>query len=406
MSSGDRDPGAEVTRPPAHLTIALATAADPRDRSVFSGWPASLLGGMERVVGRAIGLDGSLPPRVRSAATLSGAVARLRPADVLAPRGAIGRKVPAADFLGRPSVWARSVSLRRQLRRHAPVDGCLTLGTEFRLPRGLPFVTFQDSTLIQARRSYPWPYLGEMSDAEVAGAAERQRAVYRAAVACCCSSAWAAESIVADYGISPDKVHVVGIGRNHDVPPPPVRDWTRPRFLLVGFDWIRKNGDATVRAFAEVRARHPDAELHLVGGHPPIDAPGVVRHGLLSLGEEADSARLARIYQDATCFVMPSIHEPSATAYAEAAAAGLPCIGTSAGGSATIIGPGGLLVDPADSSALVGAMLHFADPEAARRTGALASAHAELLTWERVAERLVRALAPPGVDPRGLADFL
>ena len=103
---------------------------------------------------------------------------------------------------------------------------------------------------------------------------------------------------------------------------------------------------------------------------------------------------------------MASLHEPSATAYAEAAAAGLPCIGTTNGGSATIIGPGGVLVDPADPRALTQAMLRLADPAAARASRPLAAEHAEHLTWEKVAERLVRALAIPDCDPTGLADFL
>ena len=124
-----------------------------------------------------------------------------------------------------------------------------------------------------------------------------------------------------------------------------------------------------VDAFAEVRREHPAAELHVVGGHPPLDAPGVIGHGFLSLGDPGDAARLAELYRRATCFVMASLHEPAGIANAEAAAAGLPCIGTTNGGSATVIGPGGVLVDPADPRALTQAMLHLADPDVARRLG-------------------------------------
>lgn len=388
------------------LTVALATPADPRDPGAYSGWPASLLGGLTAVTGRAIGLNGSLPHGVHFGAALAGVLPRIRPADLLAPRGLLTRRMPAPWFLGRPVVLARSARLRSGLRRMGPADGCVTLGTELSLPRSLPTVTYQDSTLLQAKRSYPWPYLGEVSDGDIARFAERQRAVYGRVRACCCSSQWAADSIVADYGIPRERVHVVGIGRNHDVPAPEGRDWGTPRFLFVGFDWVRKNGDAMVRCFSEVRRAHPGAELHLVGGHPPIDAPGVVGHGVVSLGDPRGASLLAELYRRATCFVMVSIHEPSATAYAEAAAAGLPCIGTSAGGSATIIGPGGLLVDPSDPRAFTEAMLHLCDPGEARRLGALASAHAQELTWPKVAERLVRALALPGSDLDGLARFL
>jgi glycosyltransferase involved in cell wall biosynthesis len=399
-------PAASAARPAGSLALALASPSDPRERGAYSGWPASLLDGLERVVGTAIGLDGSLPARLELAATLAGVVPRLRPRDLAAPRAAVRAAMPSAWFLGRPVILARSARVRRALRRAGPLDGCVLFGTELSLPRTLPTVTFQDSTIIQARRSYPWPYLGTPTERETARAAERQRTVYRAARACCTSSQWAADSIVGDYGIPREKVHVVGIGRNHDVAAPAARDWAAPRFLFVGLDWTRKNGPMTVEAFAEVRRRHPGARLDLVGGHPPIAAPGVTGHGVLSLDDPADRERLAALYRGATCFVMPSRHEPSATAYAEAAAAGLPCIGTTDGGSATVIGPGGVLVDPADPRGLAQAMLRLADPGTARRLGALAAEHAERLTWEKVAERLVRALAPPGCDTARLAAFL
>ena len=40
-----------------------------------------------------------------------------------------------------------------------------------------------------------------------------------------------------------------------------VRDWSTPRYLFVGLDWERKNGQLVLDAFAQVRVQHPDAEL-------------------------------------------------------------------------------------------------------------------------------------------------
>ena len=51
-------------------------------------------------------------------------------------------------------------------------------------------------------------------------------------------------------------------------------------------------------------------------------------------------------------------------------------------------------------------MLDLAVPETARRLGALAREHSALFTWRKVAERLLRASAVPGLDTSGLADFL
>ena len=103
---------------------------------------------------------------------------------------------------------------------------------------------------------------------------------------------------------------------------------------------------------------------------------------------------------------MPSLHEPAGIVYVEAGGAGIASIGTTNGGAATMIGPGGILVDPLDQEQIAAAMLELANPGTAQRLGELAYRHSALFTWRKVAERLIRALAPHGVDTGGLAEFL
>jgi glycosyltransferase involved in cell wall biosynthesis len=71
-----------------------------------------------------------------------------------------------------------------------------------------------------------------------------------------------------------------------------------------------------------------------------------------------------------------------------------------------MIGPGGFVVDPLRSEQIVAAMLELADPRTAMRLGELAHRHSGQFTWRKVAERLIRALAIPGVDSSGLAQYL
>ena len=68
-----------------------------------------------------------------------------------------------------------------------------------------------------------------------------QRRMYRSARGCCFETHWAAASAIEDYEVEDRKVHVVGIGPNHMVPPTG-REWYPPRFLFVGKDWQRKTG--------------------------------------------------------------------------------------------------------------------------------------------------------------------
>jgi glycosyltransferase involved in cell wall biosynthesis len=228
--------------------------------------------------------------------------------------------------------------------------------------------------------------------------------MHRAARACCVASHWTARSMVSDHGVDAARVHVVGLG--HDAAGGPTeRDWSVPRFLFIGRDWPRKNGDAVVRAFARLRDVRPDAVLDIVGRHPVLDVDGVTAHGELERHEPSQRAVMDQLLEQATCFVMPSFIEPFGIAYLEAAACGVPSIATSVGGTEDSVGPGGILVDPHDDQAIFEAMREMCDPNVASRLGSIARQRAELFTWDAVTGRVLRALGLADVLP-GLPDFL
>jgi glycogen synthase len=383
----------------------LADALDPRDMQAGSGATGSTLRALEGLVEAAVPISGELPPALARATHLCSVAAHVRPRDLGGLR-ARTKSVHAAAQLGRPTIAARSWVVRRRTPPPGILDGIIQRGSEMRLPPGHRIVSYEDSTVLQARRSYPWPHLQGFSEEEFRRYAERQRSIYETSVACCCATHWVAESVIGDYGIPPERVFVVGFGQNHDTQTPPERDWSTPRYLFVGVDWQRKNGPAVLDAFARVRERFAEARLDVVGGHPHIEQEGVVAHGRLSLVRPADRELMASLYRQATTFVMPSLHEPAGIVHVEAAAAGLPSIGSSSGGAATMIGPGGMVVDPREPREILEAMLELAEPATARRLGALAYRHSTLLSWPKVAERLIRALDIPGVDSSGLAQFL
>jgi glycosyltransferase involved in cell wall biosynthesis len=268
--------------------------------------------------------------------------------------------------------------------------GAVAIGSGYSTRSSTPTVTYDDMTVVQALEQ-----LGSEYDSVSKRAArrwrERQRRGYEAARACCVASEWTAKSVIEDYEIDPEKVRVIGFGRN--APEQVVdRDWQQPGFLFVGFDWERKRGPAVLEAFSHVLDRNPGATLDLVGGHPPMDLPGVSGHGPLSLANPEDREEMSTLLARATCFVMPSTFEPFGIAYIDAAASGVASIGTTNGGAASAIGEGGLLVDPDDDDALMDAMLSMCDPETAKRLGDRAFSHSQGFTWERVANRVVDAL--------------
>ena len=112
----------------------------------------------------------------------------------------------------------RSRALAHKLGNAPRLDGLVQIGTEYRIDTALPFVTFEDRTVPQAARS-PYSFAHRLPADVLADWHARQRWAYERAVACCMTSSWGAESVVRDFGIAAEKVHSVGVGRNHSPPP-------------------------------------------------------------------------------------------------------------------------------------------------------------------------------------------
>ena len=385
-------------------SIGVLADGDPLDPAGFSGVPAavlSALGGLGcRVVPLSLSPGG---PRQTVAWRAAALPALLRP-DLLGRRAvedpwAIARHSLPARVAGRRAV-------RKQMAAAGPLDALVQLEGELPSPSGLPMAVFHDSTIVQAARSYDWPHLRGLSRRQLRRIAAWQRSAYESAVTCCAATHWVADSMAQDYGVPVEKIHVAGRGANHLPTWSHERNWATPRFLFVGGDWKRKNGAGLLEAFARVRAQIPSATLDVVGDHPPIGDPGVTGHGRLSPVDPEARRTMNRLYGTATVFVLPSLHEPLGLSHIEAGHAGLASIGTVNGGSATFIADTGRCIDPARPDALLDAMLELSDGGLARALGDRARTRAQLFTWELVAQRLLRALALPGVDTSGFAAFL
>jgi glycosyltransferase involved in cell wall biosynthesis len=293
----------------------------------------------------------------------------------------------------------RTRVLARNVEIAEPLDAVLAMGTEMYglhriIPVGLRCYTFDDGTLAQMWR-HPYSNLrtSAFRPASVCKWIHYQQESCRRADACFVTSSWAAASLIGDYGVHPSRVEIVGIGHKKVFGTTSERDWSRPRYLFVGIDWQRKNGAAVVNAFRRVRDVIPDATLHLVGGAPVFNEPGIVNHGLLSKGDPVGQELLRRLYASATCFVLPSRFEPAGIAYLEAGSAGLPVICTSEGGASELLGSGSIAVDPADVGAITQAMLLLSDPAVAKKVGKKAAREAEGSSWQHVARGILARIA-------------
>jgi len=119
--------------------------------------------------------------------------------------------------------------------------------------------------------------------------------------------------IVRFYPGNEDKIDVVHHG--HSMDPSRVEPVDAPEsyVLFVGKRWLYKNFDFLLQAFAKIAADYP--ALHLVcagGGDFTADEARTI--GALSLGgcvhhRQINDRSLAYLYQNAACFVFPSVNE-------------------------------------------------------------------------------------------------
>lgn len=188
-------------------------------------------------------------------------------------------------------------------------------------------------------------------------------------------SDWSRDSLVEHYGVPPDKVVVIPPGVD-------LRQWARPdlprdnviRILFVGGDLRRKGGHLLIEAVRRIRALAastadaPTIELHLVTDADVPTEPGLHVHPRIS----PNSPELIDLYHRASIFCLPTLGDCLPMVLSEAGAAGLPVVSTRIGAISEIVNDedNGLLVDPGDLDALVGALGRLvASPELRLRMG-------------------------------------
>jgi glycosyltransferase involved in cell wall biosynthesis len=189
----------------------------------------------------------------------------------------------------------------------------------------------------------------------------RDGEILRRAAAIVSTSHWTARDVARIYPDCATPVHVM---------PNPVqlhlfdRAWVderrsrgaaRPQCLFIGGDFPRKGGYDLLEAWTagEFSRR---ADLTLVTGWPlPSPLPSGVR---VQTGIRAHTPEWSALWRAADLFVMPTRNEAFGLVYQEAAAAGLPAIGTRLNAVPEIIDDGqtGILVTPGHISELTAAL--------------------------------------------------
>jgi L-malate glycosyltransferase len=157
--------------------------------------------------------------------------------------------------------------------------------------------------------------------------------------------------------------------------------------------------DNTVKAFAILKSRHPDATLTLAGYGSEEQRlrrmAGPLGENVRFLGRVEPLAMHA-VYDDADIFVNSSVVDNQPLSVLESFAAGLPVISTATGEIAKMVrhGETGLIVPPENPEAMADALTQLLnDPEHALTMAQRARAEVEKYTWSEVGTQWIASYA-------------
>lgn len=193
-----------------------------------------------------------------------------------------------------------------------------------------------------------------------------------------------------DAIVVPNGVEVAGDGA------PRALDLPFPRFVLGLGRLVRKKGfDLLIDAFSQLAPHHPHLGLVVAGEGPArleltrqVRALGLV--GRVALPGSLDRTGVAWAMANAEVFVLPSRVEPFGIVVLEALRAGRPVVVSSRGGAQEIVRDRqeGLVVDPLDTAALVGAIAELLDDRQwAKELAGAASRRVHAFAWQEVADQ-------------------
>jgi glycosyltransferase involved in cell wall biosynthesis len=280
----------------------------------------------------------------------------------------------------------------------------------------VPFYSYADCSwdALFASVTRPRMYADLMSLTPSAMARRRdaQLAMYERAAGIIAMSHWFARSLVTQSGIPAKKVHVVhpGLSAGRTIAGPRsvrVRAAPRRKLLFVGrqntpYAFYRKGGDLVVAALSILRKEFDPGVTLTLAGLDRWPLPGEIPDGVTVLGA-LDPDEVARLYDEHDLFVMPSRQESFGLVFAEALAAGLPCVARNAYAMPEIVTPGvlGTLVDGDDPRALAEAIAAvLGNDDIYRQCASRAPDIAAYFSWERTAGDIAGIIGQ-GVCPEG-----
>ncbi|MEQ8396047.1 glycosyltransferase family 4 protein [Thalassobaculum sp.] len=373
-----------VTPGPGTLRIALTSVfGDPLEASTWSGAPANLANEL-----RALGADVlSIHPRSTRGHDLWDALQHFI--------GLGGAPLNREATMRIPSARARRALAVSQAALRLGVDRVLHTGT-LDMPadasdRAVRHYLYCDHTWDLAKR---YAVRGRQRSA---GRAEPFEELERSAYAACqhifTFGGYVRDNLVDHYGISPDRVTVVGSGMGRIRPYDGPKDYAHGAMLFIAKHlFTEKGGQLALKAFRIARRRRPDLRLIVVGNDRWRSLVGA-EPGVHVVGHVPWDA-LEELLRSAALLLQPMFNDPWGQVYLEALASRTPVIGLDRNGLPEITDGGrhGFLVPVADPVVLAETIIDaMADPDRLAAMGESGQRHVlSRYSWRRVADSISR----------------
>lgn len=173
------------------------------------------------------------------------------------------------------------------------------------------------------------------------------------------TSDWAARRALSAYALDQGRVGVIGICGEFEMPL--LDEYSgAPQFAFVATNFAAKGGPVVLAAFREVRLRHPEATLVVVGDRPREAAPpGVEFTGFLRKEDPQQQQRLQAILGRSRSIVHPTTQDIAPLLIVEAGYFACPAISSRKFAIPELVDDrrtGLLLDDPSQAAAVAGAM--------------------------------------------------
>ena len=179
------------------------------------------------------------------------------------------------------------------------------------------------------------------------------------------------------------------------IPPPPQVEPVEGRVVFVGRDEPRKGLSVLLAAWPQVRRRHPEAELVVVGAARPESPPGV-----RFLGRVAEEEKWRQLAEASVAVAPNTGGESFGIVLAEAMAAGAAVVASDLPAFRAVAGEAAGYVPPGDPEALAVAICGLLDDSQLRvRLTEQARVRVERFSWEAVAVRYRELYRQAATEP-------